>query len=172
MAGFGTDTTQLSLNVRLPDGSRIELVGLNDGVNGYDWSAALYDPAEQMKHLDVDVEERTFEDGEDDDEDDGPDLGPDSVGVKLTRGQVNAWAGYELDGDQLDQLEEAIPNSSIPEAIGTITEQFRDECVGPDGEFLPHGRCDTCGAPCDEHGCTTSRDHQVAIDPTSKENHA
>jgi hypothetical protein len=70
MAGFGTDTSQTSLNVRLPDGSRVELVGINDGVNGTDWSAALYDAAEQMKHLDVQVEERTSEDGVEDVEDD------------------------------------------------------------------------------------------------------
>lgn len=68
MAGSGTDTTQTSLNVRLPDGSRVELVGIDDGVNGIDWTAAHYDQAEQMKHLDVQVEERTFTDGVDEDE--------------------------------------------------------------------------------------------------------
>ena len=38
-----------------------------------------------------------------------------------------------------------------------------DETVDEDGEFLPRGRCDTCGNPCDEQGCTLDRDHQVAI---------
>jgi len=29
-----------------------------------------------------------------------------------------------------------------------------------------HGRCDSCGAACDENGCTTDRSHVAAIDPT------
>lgn len=45
----------------------------------------------------------------------------------------------------------------------TIT-RLDDETVGPDGEFLPRGRCDTCGAPCDENGCTADRSHEVALD--------
>lgn len=43
-----------------------------------------------------------------------------------------------------------------------------DETVGPDGEFLSHGRCDTCGAPCDERGCTIDREHKVAIDAQTR----
>lgn len=39
----------------------------------------------------------------------------------------------------------------------------RDETVGEDGEFLPYGRCDSCGAPCDAVGCTKDMRHVVAI---------
>lgn len=28
----------------------------------------------------------------------------------------------------------------------------------------PFGRCDECGAPCDEAGCIVDSDHQVAIE--------
>lgn len=28
----------------------------------------------------------------------------------------------------------------------------------------PHGRCDTCGAPCDSHGCTRDRAHLTAVE--------
>lgn len=38
-----------------------------------------------------------------------------------------------------------------------------DESYGPDGQPLPRGRCDTCGAPCDGQGCTTDRSHDTAI---------
>lgn len=39
-----------------------------------------------------------------------------------------------------------------------------DETVGADGQTLPHGRCDTCGAPCDADGCTTDRNHPIALE--------
>lgn len=47
------------------------------------------------------------------------------------------------------------PNGTSP--------RMEDECVGADGEWLKFGRCDTCGAPCDDAGCTTDREHEVAI---------
>lgn len=39
-----------------------------------------------------------------------------------------------------------------------------DETVGPDGQTLPFGRCDTCGKPCDEQGCTSVRTHPIALE--------
>lgn len=36
--------------------------------------------------------------------------------------QVEAWTGRRLDAEQWDALNEAIPNSSIPEAIATIVD--------------------------------------------------
>jgi hypothetical protein len=51
-------------------------------------------------------------------------------GITLTRDQLNAWSGFDLTDDQVEELEEAIPNSSIPEAIAMIAEQFQ---VGEDG---------------------------------------
>ncbi|KMO69774.1 hypothetical protein [Mycolicibacterium obuense] len=38
----------------------------------------------------------------------------------ITAGQASSWAGRPLTADELDRLCEAIPHSSIPEAIGTI----------------------------------------------------
>jgi hypothetical protein len=42
----------------------------------------------------------------------------------------------------------------------------KDDCYDESGQFLPRGRCDTCGAPCDsEEGfCTEDRSHKTAID--------
>lgn len=37
-----------------------------------------------------------------------------------------------------------------------------DERFGSDDKPLTRGRCDTCGAPCDDAGCTSSRSHEVA----------
>lgn len=51
-----------------------------------------------------------------------------------------------------------------PDEIAERGMFFVDETVGPDGEFLTHGRCDTCGAPCDENGCPVNREHPVALD--------
>lgn len=48
--------------------------------------------------------------------------------------------------------------------LGADPSLWADESVGPDGEFLPRGRCDTCGAPCDEQGCAADRSHEVALD--------
>lgn len=39
-----------------------------------------------------------------------------------------------------------------------------DESFDADGNALAHGRCDTCGAPCDERGCTVDLAHVVAIE--------
>lgn len=37
-----------------------------------------------------------------------------------------------------------------------------DEVYSPSGVFHIRGRCDECGAPCDEEGCTVDRSHEVA----------
>jgi hypothetical protein len=78
------------------------------------------------------------------DEDDRP-------GITLTRGQLEAWVGFTLTDEQVEQLDEAIPNSSIPEAISTIaiealglTEEdpptcpnCNEELVGEDPKYCP-----------------------------------
>jgi hypothetical protein len=40
--------------------------------------------------------------------------------------QIDEWAGRRLTADQLERLAEAIPNSSIPEAIDTIVNEALD----------------------------------------------
>lgn len=57
---------------------------------------------------------------------DGADDGdePGASGVFLTREQLEAWAGRRLSDDDLGRLDEAIPNSSIPEAIDAIVASF------------------------------------------------
>jgi hypothetical protein len=38
-----------------------------------------------------------------------------------------------------------------------------DECYDADGQPLPYGRCDTCGAPCSAGGCTADPGHETAL---------
>ena len=38
----------------------------------------------------------------------------------ITAEQASSWAGRTLTADELDRLSEAIPHSSIPDAIDTI----------------------------------------------------
>lgn len=45
-----------------------------------------------------------------------------ALGIELTRDQLEAWAGRELNDEEVEALDMAIPNSSIPEAIRTIAE--------------------------------------------------
>ena len=42
--------------------------------------------------------------------------------ITLTAAQLREWAGLDRDltADELEQIDECIPNSSIPDAIGTI----------------------------------------------------
>lgn len=40
--------------------------------------------------------------------------------VEITRDQLEAWAGRTLTDDEVYALDDAIPNSSIPDAVGTI----------------------------------------------------
>lgn len=44
------------------------------------------------------------------------------VTVEITREQLEAWAGRELSDDEVAEIDDAIPDSSIPEAIGCIAE--------------------------------------------------
>lgn len=61
---------------------------------------------------------RVYPDGDDDGEDYYPSLVP----VILGREQATAWAGRDLTRDEVRRLTDAIPHSSIPEAVATITE--------------------------------------------------
>lgn len=45
---------------------------------------------------------------------------------------------------------------------GGIGYRLADE-TERDGRPLLRGRCDTCGAPCDDDGCTADRTHEVAL---------
>ena len=40
--------------------------------------------------------------------------------VTITREQLEAWAGCELTDEEIDAIDDAIPNSSIPNAINEI----------------------------------------------------
>lgn len=45
----------------------------------------------------------------------------------ITREQAEAWCGRTLSDDDVERLEEAIPNSSIPEAVDAIVSSWGDE---------------------------------------------
>jgi hypothetical protein len=47
-------------------------------------------------------------------------------GIELTRAQLEAWAGRSLTDGQVEMLDDAIPNSSIPESVATICDQLGD----------------------------------------------
>jgi len=51
----------------------------------------------------------------------------DGPGITLTRTQLEEWAGEALTDQQVEALEEAIPYSSIPEAINTIALSIIEE---------------------------------------------
>lgn len=44
----------------------------------------------------------------------------------ISRDQAESWAGRTLTDDEVERLEECIPNSSIPDAIGTIVSSWED----------------------------------------------
>jgi hypothetical protein len=44
----------------------------------------------------------------------------------ITREQVESWAGRALSDDELERLSDAIPNSSIPDAVDTIVSSWDD----------------------------------------------
>lgn len=44
--------------------------------------------------------------------------------ITLTREQLECWAGRTLTSDEIARLDECIPMSSIPEAIGQIVDSF------------------------------------------------
>jgi hypothetical protein len=63
-------------------------------------------------------------------------LGPTpEQGVEVTREQLAEWTGLglALTDDHVTRLQEAMPHSSIPEAFGTMAEQFEDD-EDPDDE--------------------------------------
>lgn len=78
MAGFGIDTNTLRISVELPDGSHVDVEGVNDGVNGYSWSAHLALPDDPgAVSLPVKVTNEVLIDGinplvDEDDDDDEP----------------------------------------------------------------------------------------------------
>lgn len=58
---------------------------------------------------------------------DEPDYGPNldyqrdqNHTITITRDQLECWAGRPLTEEEVDRLDEALPDSSIPEAIATI----------------------------------------------------
>jgi hypothetical protein len=50
----------------------------------------------------------------------------DAPGVGFTRAQVQAWAGRALTDEEIERIEEAVSNSSIPEAIGIIASALEE----------------------------------------------
>lgn len=56
-----------------------------------------------------------------------------TAGQSVTRDQLAQWAGGELTADELSRLLEAIPNSSIPDAVGEIMASIRAE-IDQEGE--------------------------------------
>jgi hypothetical protein len=43
-----------------------------------------------------------------------------ALGIELTRDQLEAWAGRVLSDEEVEALDTAIPESSIPEAVAEI----------------------------------------------------
>ncbi|MGY2116673.1 hypothetical protein ACW9HR_22435 [Nocardia gipuzkoensis] len=41
-----------------------------------------------------------------------------------TKSEAEAWAGRPLTAEEMDRLDDDIPNSSIPDAIGAIVDSF------------------------------------------------
>ena len=54
----------------------------------------------------------------------GEALRPIGSGVTLTQGQLEEWARRKLTPGDLDRLDEAIPNSSIPDAVCAIVDSW------------------------------------------------
>ncbi|MBV8348612.1 MAG: hypothetical protein JOZ49_14110 [Mycolicibacterium sp.] len=54
----------------------------------------------------------------------GPDTDRTDDGIVISRDRLDEWAGRELSDSEVDRLKRAIPCSSIPEAIGAITDSF------------------------------------------------
>lgn len=44
-------------------------------------------------------------------------------GIILSRDQLEAWAGRPLSDEEVEAIDECIPNSSIPDAIDTIANE-------------------------------------------------
>lgn len=68
--------------------------------------------------------------------------------------------------NQLDCPVAIVPDGADPAPYLRLAEGVNgqgDECYDANGEWLPMGRCDSCGAPCDPFGCTRDREHIVAV---------
>jgi hypothetical protein len=65
MSGYGYDTETLTLVVILPDGEPVRVVGENDGLNGFEWSAWR-----GAGELEVRTDHRVLIDGVDEENDD------------------------------------------------------------------------------------------------------
>lgn len=46
------------------------------------------------------------------------------AGVTITRGQLEHWAGRQLTDTEVAQVQDALPNASVPEAIATIIDHL------------------------------------------------
>lgn len=68
--------------------------------------------------------------------------------VEITREQLEAWAGRALTDEQVARLDRCLPDSSIPEAVGTIAASMGDDDDGalPEDEAKSDDRCRECGA--------------------------
>jgi hypothetical protein len=49
------------------------------------------------------------------------------LGITLTREQIEYWAQRYLTDEQVKTLQEAIPHSSVPDAIAIIVENLPEE---------------------------------------------
>lgn len=88
-----------------------------------------------------------------------PDL-PDASTILITIEQVNEWVGRRLNYEEWEALEQAVPNSSIPEAIQSLVEPsepattFTCDACGIHGHAIEPGEDDSawceCGARLDE----------------------
>jgi len=100
------------------------------------------------------------------------DANPEQGGILLTLNQVNGWAaiGRDLTEEELDRLADAIPHSSIPEAITAIVsdalglvhvedldltaDEMRERGIDPvDRATCEHGGLLLCEDP-DVYDCT------------------
>jgi hypothetical protein len=47
--------------------------------------------------------------------------------VEITRGQLEAWAGRKLTDEEVRRLDDAFPNSSVPEAFATMVDALNED---------------------------------------------
>jgi hypothetical protein len=47
--------------------------------------------------------------------------------VTITRQQLEQWAGRPLTDNEVGQVQEALPNASVPEAIATIIDYLNGD---------------------------------------------
>jgi hypothetical protein len=67
------------------------------------------------------------------------------------------------DGTNPDPILKAVSELGATRLTDQVL-RLRDETYDLAGKaLLPYGRCDTCGAPCDQNGCIRFPDHVVAF---------